>query len=90
MVAEMLQKHIFVFTDFLSKKLYIFIFNEKKKFFCHVNMLSFKENIFIFNQNVFVFKIFYFHPGFFHIKKNIFIQSKINALNEFFLFNDFQ
>ena len=30
MVAEMLQKYIFTFNTFLSKKLYIFIFNEKK------------------------------------------------------------
>ena len=38
MVAEMLQKHIFIFNVFLSKKPYIFIFNQK-------NILPFKENI---------------------------------------------
>ena len=32
MVAEMLQKYFFIFNVFLSKKLYIFIFNEKNIF----------------------------------------------------------
>ena len=83
-------KNTFLYSLIFYLKNYIYLYSMKKKNFCHVNILSFKENILIFNQNVFVFKIFYFHPGFFHIKKNIFIQSKINALNEFFLFNDFQ
>ena len=81
MVAEMLQKYFFIFNVFL-KKLYIFIFNEKK-------MLYFKENIFVFNKNIFALKNFYFHPGFFYIKIYIFIQSKINVFNEIFLFNGF-
>ena len=49
---------------FLSKKLYIFTFNEKK-YFCYVRILSFKENIFIFSQNIFLFKNFYFISGVF-------------------------
>ena len=81
-------KILFYIQCFLSKKLFIFIFNGKKYFY-YVKILSFKENIFIFNQNIFVFKNFYFHPDFFYLK-NIFIQSKINAFNEIFLFNDFR
>ena len=43
----------------------------KKKKFCHVKILSFKENIFIFNQNIFVFKKFYFYPGFLFSTRDI-------------------
>ena len=32
MLAEMLQKYLFIFNVFLSKKLYIFTFNEKNIF----------------------------------------------------------
>ena len=54
-----------------------------KKYFCYVRILSFKENIFIFNQNK-------FPSGVFSYKEYMFIQSKINALNEIFVFNDFR
>ena len=68
MVAEMLQKYFFIFNVFLSKN-YVYLYSMKKKYFCYLKILSFKENIFKFNQNIFVFKIFYFHPGVCHIKK---------------------
>ena len=55
MVAGMLPKYIFTFNIFLSKKPYIFIFNQKK-YFSFARILSFKENLFIFNQNILVFK----------------------------------
>ena len=72
---------------FLSKKLYKFTFNEKNFFLLCKNFV--KENIFIFSQNIFTFKHFYFPPGVF-CKKYMFIQSKINAFNEFYLFIDFR
>ena len=46
-------------------KNYIYLYSMKKRYFCYVKILPFKENIFIFNQNIFIFKIFYFQPGFF-------------------------
>ena len=61
MVAEMLQKYILIFNIFLSKKLYIFLFNQKK--FCLVRISSFKENMFIFNQNILLFKKFLYANG---------------------------
>ena len=88
MVAEMLQKCFFIFNVFLSKKLYIFTFNEKKNV-CYVRILSFKENIFMFSQNILLHLKFFISFRGFLCKKYIFIQSKINALNEIFLFNDF-
>ena len=71
MVAEMSQKCIFIFNIFLSKKPYIFIFNQK-----NVRILPFKENIFIFNQNTLVFKKMLIFKWFFFRIKNIFIQSR--------------
>ena len=73
MVAEMLQKYFFIFNVFLSKN-YVYLYSMKKKYFCYLKILSFKENIFKFNQNIFVFKIFYFHPGVCHIKKKKWVQ----------------
>ena len=73
---------------FFYLKNYINLHSMKKTFFYYARILSFKENIFIFSQNIFAFKHFYFLPGVF-CKKYMFIQSKINAFNEFYLFNDF-
>ena len=73
---------------FFYLKNYIYLYSMKKKYFCYVNILSLKENTFIFNQNIFVLKNFYFHPGFLY--KKMFVQSKINAFNEIFLFKDFR
>ena len=66
MVAEMLQKYIFIFNIFLPKKT-ICIFIQSKKDFSFVRILSFKKNIFIFNQNVLVFKKFLFSNEFFFV-----------------------
>ena len=51
MVAEMLQKHIFIFNIFLSKKLYIYIYIYiymyiyiQSKKLCFVRILSSKED----------------------------------------------
>ena len=66
MVAEMLQKYIFIFNIFLPKKT-IYIFIQSKKDFSFVRILSFKKNIFIFNQNVLVFKKFLFSNEFFFV-----------------------
>ena len=68
---------------FFYLKNYIYL-----EYFCYVNILPLKENTFIFNQNIFALKNFYFHPGF--LCKKMFVQSKINAFNEFFLFKDFR
>ena len=76
-------KILFYIQCFLSKKLFIFIFNGKK-YFCYVKILSFKENIFIFNQNVFVFKNCYFHPGFFYIKNICLFNQKLMRSMKFF------
>ena len=74
---------------FFYLKNYINLHSMKKTFFYYARILSFKEIIFIFSQNIFAFKHFYFLPGVF-CKKYMFIQSKINAFNEFYLFNDFR
>ena len=68
---------------FLSKNIYIFIFNEKK-YFCYLKILSFKENIFIFNQNIFAFKKFYFHPGLLYIKNICLFNQKLMGSMKFF------
>ena len=56
-----------------------------KKYFCYVRILSFKENMFIFNQNIFVIKNLYLHPGFFH-RKNIclFNQKLMRSMKCFY------
>ena len=66
----------------------IYLYSMKKKI-CYVKILSFKENTFIFNQNIFVFKKFYFHPGFlFSIRdiKNIclFNQKLMRSMKFFY------
>ena len=57
MVAEMLQKYIFIFNILYSIK----------KYFSFVRILSFKENIFIFNQNILVFKKILYSNRFFFV-----------------------
>ena len=86
MVAEMLQKYTFTFNTLLSKKLYIFIFNENKYIFVYKNYiyLKIKENMFIFNQNIFVLKTIFISIRLFSYKKYIFIQSKENGFIEIF------
>ena len=87
MVAEMLQKCFFIFNVFYLKN-YIYLHSMKKNV-CYVRILSFKENIFMFSQNILLHLKFFISFRGFLCKKYIFIQSKINALNEIFLFNDF-
>ena len=67
MVAEMLQKYIFIFNIFyFLSKIYLYSIKKKKKNSV-VRILSFKENIFMFNQNILVFKIFSYSIGFFFV-----------------------
>ena len=60
MVAEMLQKYFFIFNVFL-KKLYIFIFNEKK---CCI-----LKKIYLYSIKIYLYlKTFISIPGFFILK----------------------
>ena len=87
MVAEMLQKYTFTSNTLLSKKLYIFIFNENKYIFVYKNYiyLKIKENMFIFNQNIFVLKTILFPSAFFHIKNTSLFNQKKMGLLKFFI-----
>ena len=82
MVAEMLQKYIFVLNIFLPKKLCVFIFNKKIFLFC--KHLSFKEIYFYSIKIYLCSKIFYIQPVFFKLRIYLYSKKK-----EFFLFNDF-
>ena len=84
MVAEMLQKYIFIFNIFFYLKNHICLYSIKKIFFFCKNF-SFKENIFIFNQNIFIFNqnifisnqnIFIFNQNIFIFTQNIFISNQ--------------
>ena len=88
MVAEMLQKHIFIFNNFLSKN-YVYLYSIKK-YFCCVRILLFKENIFILNQNTLLFKKFSYSTGVFFINKIYLYSDKKNVFNETFLLSDFR
>ena len=73
MVAEMLQKYIFIFNIFLSKKPYIFIFNQKIFFF--------RKNFVIQRKYIYI-QLKYIHL--FSHKKYIFIQSKKMSSMKYF------
>ena len=72
MVAEMLQKYIFVLNIFLPKKLCVFIFNKKIFLFC--KHLSFKEIYFYSIKICLCSKNFYIQPVFFILR--IYLYSK--------------
>ena len=72
MVAEMLQKYIFVLNIFLPKKLCVFIFNKKIFLFC--KHLSFKEIYFYSIKIYLCSKNFYIQPVFFKLR--IYLYSK--------------
>ena len=55
-----------------------------KKYFCYVRILSFKENMFIFNQNIFLIKNLYLHPSFFHRKNICLFNQKLMRSMKFF------
>ena len=74
MVAEMLQKYIFIFNIFYLKN-YIYLYSTKK-YFSFVKMLSFKENIFIFSQNILLLKRFFYPTGFCFVKEIYFYSVK--------------
>ena len=83
MVAEMLQKYIFIFNIFLSKKLCIFLFNQKNIFvleeFCH-SKKTYLHSVKIY----FYLRNFCIQTGFFRMKIYIFIQSKKMYSMKFF------
>ena len=87
-VAEMLQKYIFIFNIFLSKKTDTFIFNQIKFFlmyeFCHSNKIH------LYSVKIYLcLKIFYIQTDFFS-HKNIYSYSiEKNVFNEIFLFTEF-
>ena len=83
MVAEILQEYIFVFNTFLSKKLYIFIFNQKKNFFCK-NFGIQRKYIFIQSKYTVFKKLLFSNRFFFRVKKHVSIQLKKNVFNEIF------
>ena len=55
-----------------------------EKIFCSVEVLSFKENIFIFNQSVFEMQNFLFPSGFFHVKIHLFSIKEKSSIKLFY------
>ena len=76
MVAEMLQKYIFVLNIFLPKKLCVFIFNKKIFLFC--KHLSFKEIYFYSIKICLCSKNFYIQPVFFILRIYLYSKKKKN------------
>ena len=76
MVAEMLQKYIFVLNIFLPKKLCVFIFNKKIFLFC--KHLSFKEIYFYSIKIYLCSKNFYIQPVFFILRIYLYSKKKKN------------
>ena len=51
MAAEMLQKYIFIFNIFLSKKLYVFLFfSYENRYFYSIKKKNVFNEIFLFND----------------------------------------
>ena len=90
MVVEILQKYIFIFNILLSKKLYIFIFNQKIFLFCK-NFVIQRKYIYLYLIKIYLsLKNDFIQTDFFPYKKHIFIQLKQNVFNEIFLFNEYR
>ena len=97
MVAEMLRKYIFMFNIFLSKKLCIFIFNQKIIFVLYGSVILTKY-IYIQSKHTYIHLyipiytyicILIFSLFIFRIKNRSLFNRKKNVSNEIFLFNDF-
>ena len=74
MVAEMLQKYIFIVNYFLSKNIYIYSYSIKKTV----------QRKYIYIQSKYIcFKISYLNPVYFSCK-NIHLYSVKNTFNEIF------
>ena len=80
-VAEMLQKYTFIFTIFLSKKLYISIFSQKNIFVCKNFDIQRK---YIYIQSKYIKKML-FNWIFFHINNiSLFSEKKMCSMKFFY------